>query len=180
MLDDQTALFYLDESHIRDIQMLHATWQEKGKQQQVKVEGKLTTLSLFGCANALTGEFFCMKTKTCNAQTFEQFLAYLLEQNPEKHLFIVLDNAKYHHARRLNSFLKANENRLTFCFLPPYSPNLNLIERIWKWLKNTVVANSFYQTQEHLIEQIEQFLEIMAQSPELVVSRLGHPHMLKT
>ena len=95
MLDDKTSLFYLDESHIGDIQMLHATWQEKGKQQQVKVEGKLTTLSLFDCINALTGEFFCIKTKTCNAQTFEQFLAYLLAQNPEKHLFIVLDNAKF-------------------------------------------------------------------------------------
>jgi transposase len=170
----------LDESHIRDVQTIHSTWQEKGKQQQVKVVGKLTTLSLFGCANALTGEFFCMETKTCNAQTFEQFLSYLLDQNPEKHLVIVLDNARYHHARRLRPFLKRNEDRLTFYFLPPYSPNLNLIERIWGWLKDTVVANAFYKTQERLVQQIEQFLEKMAQSPDDVLSRLGQPHMLIT
>lgn len=179
MLDDETILLYLDESHIRDVQIIHATWQEKGKQ-QVKVEGKLATLSLFGCANALTGEFFCMKAQTCNAQTFEQFLSYLLEQHPDKHLVIVLDNARYHHARRLKPFLKRNEDRLTFCFLPPYSPNLNLIERIWGWLKDTVVANTFYKTQEHLIKQIEQFLEKMAQSPDDVLNRLGQSHMLST
>ena len=63
-------------------------------------------------------------------------------------------------------------------FCHPYSPNLNLIERIWGWLKDTVVANAFYKTQEHLVQQIEQFLEKMAQSPDDVLSRLGQPHML--
>jgi transposase len=121
-----------------------------------------------------------MKTKRCNVQILEQFLSYLLEQNPEKHLVIVLDNAKYHHARRLKPFLKRNEDRLTFYFLPPYSPNLNPIERIWGWLKSTVVANAFSKTQEHLVKKIEQFLEKIVQSPEMVLSRLGQPHMLIT
>ncbi|MGQ7197897.1 transposase [Escherichia sp. HC-TM1] len=54
---------------------------------------------------------------------------------------LVLDNAKYHHAKLLKSFLRENNRRLTLLFLPPYSPNLNRIERVRKVMKENVLAN---------------------------------------
>ncbi|MBS2773131.1 IS630 family transposase [Anoxybacillus rupiensis] len=143
MMTDCCVLLYEDESHIRDVQTLHATWQPKGKQKQMPVSESQTTLHLFGAVNPEEGEVFCMETDTCNTQTFHQFLKYLLPCHPQKHLILVLDHARYHHALALRPFLTKHEDRLTLFFLPSYSPTLNLMERIWKWLKEVVLSNRY-------------------------------------
>ena len=88
------VLLYEDESHIRDVQTLHATWQPKGKQKQVPVSGSQTTLHLFGAVNPEKGSVYCMEADRCNAQTFQQFLEYLFQWYSDKHLILVLDNAR--------------------------------------------------------------------------------------
>lgn len=176
-MTDSCVLLYEDESHIRDVQTLHATWQPKGKQKQVPVSGSQTTLHLFGAVNPEEGEVFCMETDTCNTQTFHQFLEYLLQCHPEKHLVLVLDNARYHHARALRPFLAKHEHRLTFLFLPPYSPNLNLMERIWKWLKEVVLPNRYYQNRADLRDGIESFLQYLLNHVEEVKKRVQSIYM---
>ena len=57
---------------------------------------------------------------------------------------MILDNARVHHAKLLNTFLDENKDRLTLVFLPPYSLKLNLIEGLWGWLKDTVINNVFF------------------------------------
>ncbi|RLP97560.1 transposase [Geobacillus stearothermophilus] len=83
-----------------------------------------------GALNAVNGEFLCMKAAKCNAQSFQQFLEYVLLQYPKKHIVMILDNARIHHALILKPFLEKHQKQLTLLFLPPYSPNLNLCERI--------------------------------------------------
>ena len=56
---------------------------------------------------------------------------------------MILDNAKIHHAKLLQNFLDKNKGRLELMFLPPYSPNLNKIEELWGWLKDSVINNVF-------------------------------------
>nr|WP_240514834.1 transposase [Bacillus cereus] len=46
--------------------------------------------------------------------------------------------------------MKKNNQRLTFVFLPPYSPNLNLLERIWKTLKESIIFNRFHASQKEI------------------------------
>ena len=70
VMTDSCVLLYEDESHIRDVQTLHATWQPKGKQKQVPVSGSQTTLHLFGAVNPEKGSVYCMEADRCNAQTF--------------------------------------------------------------------------------------------------------------
>ncbi|WP_204166792.1 IS630 family transposase [Bacillus sp. CGMCC 1.16541] len=112
-------------------------------------------------------------TERCNAQSFESFLNQLLEHYPNQHLFIVLDNARYHHARYLHPFLEKRRDHLTLWFLPPYSPELNLIERFWKWLKGTVVANCYYSERSALLSAVQQFLDNVNQTPQKVLKRIG-------
>ncbi|MDQ0050246.1 transposase [Paenibacillus polymyxa] len=57
---------------------------------------------------------------------------------------MILDNGRIHHAARVQDFLKQH-HRLQFVFLPKYSPDLNLIEGLWKWLKSDVVHNVILQ-----------------------------------
>ncbi|WP_425058317.1 transposase [Sporomusa carbonis] len=57
-------------------------------------------------------------------------------------------------------------------FLPAYSPNLNLIEGLWKWLKEKVIYNVFYKTVPEIRENVEAFLAAISIEPESVIQRL--------
>ena len=61
-------------------------------------------------------------------------------------ILVILDNAKYHYSRRVKEFLKTS--RIKLVFLPSYSPNLNLIERLWKFFKKKVLYNTYYEKLE--------------------------------
>jgi len=86
---------------------------------------------------------------------------------------MVLYNANIHHAKVLQPFLQEHGEQLTFVFLPPYSPNLNFVERIWGWLKESVIANRFHPNRKELRESIVSFLEYLSEFPERLLQRIG-------
>ncbi|MGE6963762.1 IS630 family transposase [Bacillus thuringiensis] len=176
-MDKNTVLLYQDECHFRDSQTVHATWFAKGKQKKIAVVGKRISTSLFGTIDAITGEFLCTKSERRNAETFQKFLTYVLKEYKNKHVVLVLDNARYHHAKLLKSFLRENNRRLTLLFLPPYSPNLNMIERVRKVMKENVLANCYHETMHHLVDPIYQFIESIDKNPEAILSRIQRADM---
>ncbi|WP_042887736.1 IS630 family transposase [Bacillus cereus] len=172
-MNENTALLYQDECHFRDSQTVHATWFAKGKQKKIAVLGKRISMSLFGTIDAITGKLLCTKADCCNAETFQQFLTYVLKEYENKHVVLV-----YHHAKVLKPFIRENNHRLTLLFLPPYSPNLNMIERIWKVMKENVLANCYHETMDHLMDSIYQFIESIDKNPEAILSRIQRVNML--
>ena len=58
-------------------------------------------------------------------------------------IFVVADNARYYRNRQVKAFLETSKVKIIF--LPPYSPNLNLIERLWRFLKKIVLYNRYYE-----------------------------------
>ena len=70
----------------------------------------------------------------------------------------ILDNARYYHSQIVKEFLKEHP-RIILKFMPPYSPNLNIIERFWKILKKKVVYNKFYLKFEDFRNQVILFLD---------------------
>ena len=120
-----------------------------------------------------------MEKEQCSAQTFLAFLRAILEVYKERHLVMILDNAWIHHAKLLNPFLEENEHRLTLLFLPPYSPQLNAVERIWGWLKGSVITNRFHATQEDIRASVRSFVDYLDTCPEKVLQRIGSLALLK-
>lgn len=84
---------------------------------------------------------------------------------------MILDNARIRHAQLIQPFLSENR-RLTLVFLPPYSPNLNLIEGLWKWLKTDVIANVFYSSVAEICKNIQAFLAGVNHVIDVVIDRL--------
>lgn len=85
-------------------------------------------------------------TVSCDAQMVCQLFQQLRATHPDRTIpiLVVLDNARYQRAQRVQEL--AEELQITLLFLPPYSPNLNLIERFWKFLRKHVTRNRFYAT----------------------------------
>ena len=72
-------------------------------------------------------------------------------------IYVVADNARYYHAQIVSEYLK--KSRIKFNFLPPYSPNLNLIERLWKFLKKKVINSCYYESYDIFKNTVMHFFE---------------------
>ena len=101
--------------------------------------------NVLGAFNAISGQL----TTVCNdgyitATTVCELLRLLAKQYAGQHIVIVLDNARYQHCKLVEELAK--ELGITLQFLPSYSPNLNLIERLWKFVKKKCLYNVYYET----------------------------------
>jgi transposase len=100
-------------------------------------------LNVIGAINAITKQLYCQtNTSYVNAFTVTDFLRFLRRQIPKLPIVIVLDNARYQHCKFAVDI--AQSLGITFLFLPPYSPNLNIIERLWKFVKKKVLYAKYY------------------------------------
>lgn len=112
--------------------------------QYVKTSSGRQRFNVLGALNFVTKkiETICNDTYITSVQVVE--LLEKLARNYNKPITIILDNAAYQRC----SFVKEAANRLNIqlIFLPTYSPNLNLIERVWKLVKSKVLAFAYYDT----------------------------------
>lgn len=113
-----------DESMIRVYQAVQRTWSLKGKQWIIPTHGKNGGVKLLGILNYETGHVHCIEEERYDAEVFLAFLKGVLKLYPTGRIVIILDNARIHHAKLLESFLQENKDRLRLIFLPPYSPRL--------------------------------------------------------
>ena len=109
------------------------------------------SISLFGAVESGTGKMVSMITPVFNAETFLRFLEMIVKNKKwGKQIVLVLDNARYHHAIMLQPWLTRNKRKITLVFLPPYSPDLNNIERVWKMTRRLCTHNRYFSTLEEL------------------------------
>lgn len=121
------------------------------------------SIACFGAVNMHTGKLVTAFEPKFNADSFERFLKRLLKRRPRnKRLVVVLDNAKYHHARALRSFLHRHRRKLTLLFLPPYSPELNPIERVWKLTRRLATHNRHFSTLSDVVDAVQERFDIWA------------------
>ena len=115
-------------------------------------------ISVFGAVDPSSGILRTEITEKYNAITFREFLMSISPVSGEVHM--ILDNAKYHHANLLKEFLDANPH-IILEFLPPYSPELNTIERVWKIIRSKGTHNRYFPSIADLImavkEQFDQY-----------------------
>lgn len=121
----------------------------------------------------LTGEENCDANRII---TFFELIIRVYRQAPKIILF--LDNATYFKAQIVSQWLK-DHNKLEIRFLPPYAPNLNLIERFWRFVKDKLVRNKYYekyktfraktfQLLNHTDKFIDDFKGLMVEKFEIV------------
>jgi len=121
------------------------------------------SVACFGAVSLRTGKLVTTFEPKFNAESFQRFLQLLLIHRPRgKRLTLVLDNAKYHHARALQPWLHQHRKRLTLLFLPPYSPELNPIERVWKLTRRLATHNRHFPTLDDILNAVRERFELWA------------------
>jgi transposase len=136
---DEIVLAYVDEAGFSQIHPNRAAWTPKAKRHLIEAKrGK--RLNVLG-AMISTGELFSAKFwQTTTSDAFVGFLG-MLKTHVGKPLTVILDNASIHKAKAIQPIVELLKAQgLTLYFLPPYSPELNRIERLWHKMKYTWMA----------------------------------------
>lgn len=113
------------------------------------------SISCFGAVHLSSGKFVWTMAEKFNAATFGKFLRRLVRhRRAGRRMIVVLDNAGYHHARALQPYLRKMRHALRLLFLPPYSPQLAPIERVWKLARRLATHNQYFAILEQLVAAV--------------------------
>lgn len=101
-------------------------------------------------------EVFVREYATIDAEAMINFFQELEKQSKATRIHIILDNARAHKNHKLDEYLK--NSKIQLHYLPPYSPNLNPIERLWKIVREQTLYNRYYPTFSEFAESVRGFL----------------------
>jgi transposase len=149
MKDPTVQLWAEDEVHFQRHTSITRMWAPVGQQPRIASDSTRQKVAFFGAVNLKQGCLLTQMAPVFNADTLGDFLCYLLQHTKGK-IFLILDNARYHRARDLKPFFTKNQRRLIRVFLPPYSPELNPIERVWRITRRQITHNRYFQSANEL------------------------------
>jgi transposase len=140
-------LLFNDPTHKIHNTIISKCWQLKGGRntQTIQSNSGRTRFTILGAINVLDLTFTSVITKNnCDKEMASLHLEEIRKDYPDgKKIVLILDNAKYHHAITFKE--TAKKLNIELKFLPTYSPNLNLIERLWKFMKK-IMRNTYFPT----------------------------------
>ena len=148
-------VYFLDGSHPTYNSHAGYGWIAVGKRFTIKSQDGRKRINLMGAYEPKTGEVIVVEYETLNQESIIDFLIILKKRNPGKRIHIIWDNARYQLANSVKQ--KAKELEIKLIYLPGYSPNLNLIERYWGFMKKKVLVNQYYETFDKFKEAIMTF-----------------------
>lgn len=154
-----SVVYYADGVHPTHNSRSTYAWIEKGERlEQPTVSGR-DRVNINGLLNAHdVTDVIAHDCESVNAESTKDVYQAALDRHPEAPvIYIISDNARYYHNKKLRQWVE--NTRIKQIFLPPYSPNLNLIERLWKFLRKMVINTGFYRTKEEFRRAIRSFFD---------------------
>jgi hypothetical protein len=116
------------------------------------------SVGYFGAVRLRDGKFiFARELNRFDAMTTWNFLRLLQRRslNSRRRVIVITDNAKYHHAKLHSAWRQKNEARFRLDYLPPYSPDLNPIERVWKLTRKLCIHDQYFPSLAAVITAVE-------------------------
>ncbi len=150
---------YVDEVDIHLNPKIGPDWMLCGQQKTVLTPGKNQKRYLAGALDAGSGRLTWVEADHKTSDLFILLLWRLLKEYPQaKRIHVILDNYKIHHSQRTQLALASAGGRISLHFLPPYCPDHNRIERVWKDLHDNVTRNHRCANMKQLMTEVHAYL----------------------
>lgn len=154
----EAEIYYADGTHPTHNTKTGKGWIRKGSTFEIDCNNGRKRVNINGAVRATKPEHLVYDVAdSINAQSTQRLCRLLLKKHPGKKIYFVCDNARYNRCGWLQDW--ASEQRVEFIFLPAYSPNLNLIERLWRLLRKEAINSIYYETYDKFRRGIIDFLE---------------------
>jgi transposase len=155
----------MDESRFGLLSIQRRCLTARGVKPVIPYQHRFNNFYLFGAYAPGSGDHFTLELPACNTDCFQVWLDGFSVHKPEEFKVVIVDNGAFHKA----SGLKVPSN-ISLLFLPPYCPELNPAEMIWRWLKNKL-GNKVYATLDVLSEALGGIVKEL--TPEMIRSITG-------
>lgn len=153
---ENDVILFADATHPQHNSSPSYGWIRTGVDKELKSNCGRQRLNINGVIDIETCEPTVDFYDTINAQsTIDLFKKIEAKYKKSDRITIIVDNARYYRNKELDEYLSTSRIRLLF--LPPYSPNLNLIERFWKYFRKKVINNKYYPSFSEFIESCRRF-----------------------
>lgn len=151
------VIYYADGCHPTHNTKTSRGWIRRGQNFEIDCNSGRKRVNINAAINALKPEHLVYDlADSINAQSTRRLCRKLLRKHPKKTIYLICDNARYNRNKMLQNW--AADQRIEFIFLPAYSPNLNLIERMWHFMRVKIINSIYYEKYEDFRIGIIQFL----------------------
>lgn len=158
ILTELEAIFFMDGVHPQHNTTCTSAWIKKGETKEIKSNTGRQRVNWNGVYNPINQDILLHESDTIDADAILVMLKKIEKLYPEKEkIYVILDNAKYYRNKKVTEYLKTSP--IEFRFLPPYSPNLNLIERFWKFMRKKVINDKYYEKFSEFKGALTNFVE---------------------
>jgi transposase len=138
-------IYFMDGTHPQHNSVVAYGWIKKGATKELKSNTGRRRLNINGAIDIENTSISVDYGVSINAQSTISLLEEIeLKHTEAENIYVICDNARYYRSRKVKEYLETSKVELKF--LPPYSPNLNLIERLWKYFHKIVLYNKYYET----------------------------------
>jgi transposase len=149
-------MYFSDACHPQHNSIPAYGWIRRGKDKTLKSHGGRRRVNIHGAVDIETMEVVTDFTKRVNKESSLRLLRKIEKKHPKaKKIHVWIDNASYYTAKWLREQLL--ESKIELHFLPSYSPNLNLIERLWKFFKKEILYNQYYEKFDDFVSACKNF-----------------------
>ena len=153
-------MYFLDGVHLTHNTRSVKIWCKKGKEKIIKSNTGRKRININGAMNATNPcEVVYRNDKSVNAQsTIKLFKDILAKNRHSPKIHLICDNARYYKNKDVTAFIKDNP-KLQIHHPPPYSPNLNLIERLWRLLRKEKLDLNYYEKYDDFTKGVLEFFD---------------------
>jgi len=130
--NSQDKIYFLDATHPQHNNMPYYGWIYKGAAKTIKANSGRKRLNLNGALNLEDLDITILSEKTIDTEAMKRLVMELEKKQAKGIIYLLVDNASYNHSYELKVFLKQHK-RVNLKYIPSYSPNLNIIERLWRF-----------------------------------------------
>jgi transposase len=148
-----SQIFFFDEGRFGLQPQIGRCWSLRGKKATSMVNPGYKNFYVYSSVSPLNGNSFSLFLPLANTEVMSLYLQELSLAYADQNLLIIMDQAGWHRAKDL-----VVPKNIQIDFLPPYSPELNPVERLWLWLRRHVCRNRLFESIEELMDELQQAL----------------------
>ena len=168
---ENEVVLFGDSVHPQHQTQLAYGWIEKGVRKALPTTARQYRLSFMGAIDLTNHKVISLESERVNTESIKAFLKEVSNAYPlVNRIHLILDNAGYHKSKDMIAF--AESLRIKIHYLPPYSPNLNPIERLWKIMREVTMYNKYYAKFNDFTEAIRGFFSSIKTYQLTIQSRI--------
>ena len=156
--DDQTEVFTADEMILSTVTTFQKIWLPEGRYPKVEISNTRKNRSSYGFLNIKTGKQYAFKTEKQNSEITCKILDQLCSKYSHKKIVILWDNAPWHRGEKVKEFLRNTKHSLMLINFPPYAPENNPQEHVWKEGRSQITHNLFIENIDKAADEFVNFL----------------------